>query len=390
MTEDYLHFIWKNKRIPKFDFQLKEHQILTIIDVGEYNEHESGPDFKFGAIQFEDIKFYGHIEMHVKSSDWYKHNHHLDRAYDNVILHVVYENDKEVIQNGFKIPVIELKEIIDDKHYGYYISKKLNKATFPCANELPNLDLFHFEYMKIKALEDKLQAKVKLIGSSEEVSLSEVLYQFMGLAFGTAINSIPFNSVLDKVPYKSLLKLNSSKRYQLVMSESGILQSSTSLLSVSQNHWNYKGTRPQNFPTVRVRQFAMLAAQFDFEINFIDNCSVELINSFRSKIEEVWTDNINGVKNLSTSFTNHLIINAIVPFIWYVGELKKDENFQSKAIDILTLIPPEKNRITRLWKQENIIIKNAFDSQSLIALHRFYCCHKKCLSCDVGKKILQK
>ncbi|MGY8926429.1 MAG: DUF2851 family protein, partial [Flavobacteriales bacterium] len=115
MTEDYLHFIWKNKRIPKFDFQLKEHQILTIIDVGEYNEHESGPDFKFGAIQFEGIKFYGHIEMHVKSSDWYKHNHHLDRAYDNVILHVVYENDKEVIQNGFKIPVIELKEIIDDK-----------------------------------------------------------------------------------------------------------------------------------------------------------------------------------------------------------------------------------------------------------------------------------
>ena len=390
MTEDYLHFIWKKKRIPKFNFRLNTGQNLTIINVGEHNEHESGPDFKYGATEIEGVRHHGHIEMHVKSSDWYKHNHHLDRSYDNVILHVVFENDKEVIQNGYKIPVIQLKEFIDDKHYKNYVSKKLNKTIFPCAKELPNMDSIHFEIMKIKALQNKLQAKVKLLNNSKEISLSEVLYQFMGLAFGTAINSTSFQSILEKVPYKSLLKLNSSKRYRLVLSESGILQSDTSIKANNSNHWNYKGTRPNNFPTVRVRQFAMLAAQFDFEIAFIDKCSDKLISSFRSKVKEVWIDNNNGVKNISDSFINHLIINAVVPFIWYVGEVKNDERIQEKALNILSLIPSENNRITRLWKHENISIENAFDSQSLIALHRYYCCHKKCLSCGVGRKILKE
>ena len=70
--------------------------------------------------------------MHVRSSDWYRHKHHLDDNYNNVILHVVYINDKQVIQNGVRLPTLELKNHIDERHFQKYMRKQLKENIFPC------------------------------------------------------------------------------------------------------------------------------------------------------------------------------------------------------------------------------------------------------------------
>ena len=125
MTEKYLHFIWKNKRIPPIDIQLFDQQLITVIDFGEYNKNNCGPDFTNGCIDIDGVKLHGHIEMHVMSSDWYKHKHQFDSNFNNVILHVVYENDIDIVQDGVKLQVLELKSHIDENHYKHYLKKQM-------------------------------------------------------------------------------------------------------------------------------------------------------------------------------------------------------------------------------------------------------------------------
>ena len=120
MNEKYLHFLWKMKRLPFPKLSLFDKKEFTILDFGTHNEFESGPDFQDASILYDDLKLFGSIELHINASDWYKHKHHLDKAYNNVILHVVFNNDKEVVQNGRIIPTIELKTHVDPKHYAKF------------------------------------------------------------------------------------------------------------------------------------------------------------------------------------------------------------------------------------------------------------------------------
>ncbi|MBL1278805.1 MAG: DUF2851 family protein [Fluviicola sp.] len=389
MTEKYLHFIWKNKRFPSIDVQLFDERKATILNVGEHNENNSGPDFKLGAIEIENVALHGHIELHVRSSDWYRHKHHEDENYNNVILHVVYINDKQIIQNGVKIPTLELKHYIDENHYRQFIRKQLRSTEFPCEHQINKIDPFFFNYMKIRALTDKLNEKVRTLKQMKVASKAEALYHLLGQAFGTSINKLPFSNLLQKVPYSVIEKIPAIKRYNLVLSESGIIQQQISSKYQQKNEWHYKGTRPKNFPSIRVRQFALLAEKFDFETSLQLLSVEELKLAFSKMLTDCWQDNLT-IEKLSKSFINHLLINAIAPFLWFSGELDNNSNYQEKAMDLLSILPPEKNNVIRKWNKIKVEASSAFDTQALLAMHRYYCCHKKCLSCNVGKKVLNR
>jgi hypothetical protein len=92
MKEKYLHFIWKNKRLPFHLMTTTAGKAIRVLNVGTYNT-ASGPDFFNGQIELDNVVYNGNIELHIKSSDWIAHKHQFDAAYDNVILHVVYEHD---------------------------------------------------------------------------------------------------------------------------------------------------------------------------------------------------------------------------------------------------------------------------------------------------------
>ena len=390
MKEDYLHFIWKNKRIPVNEMKLTDGRLLTIINVGTYNENLGGPDFNFGSIKLDGVQLYGQIEMHVKSSDWYRHMHHKDRSYDNVILHVVYENDLDVIQNGVTIPTLELKNRIEDEHYLKYVENKIKCQNFPCEHLLHAIDPVYLESMKLKALSDKLNAKNQILESAGIHDGVSSFYHLVGMAFGMSVNKEQFKTLVDKFPYSAIAKVPAYQRYNLLVSESGIIQSANRLGHLNKKDWNFKGTRPGNFPTIRVSQIAFLASRFDFNTTFKYLAPKEILITFKKMIQEIWQNNDSNVPNLSKGFMDHLIINAVVPFLWYYGERVADETLKDRAIELLGMLPPEKNNVTSKWIKIGVAPKNAFDSQGLLALHRYYCCRKKCLSCGVGNKLLNR
>ena len=372
-------------RFNSFQFTSQQNEKIQVLDFGMYNAFNAGPDFKHGAITIDGIEMHGQIEMHVKSSDWLKHKHHKDRQYNNVILHVVYENDIEIVQNGVKIPTIEIKNQIDHAHFAQYTKKQFNRLDFPCEHGLSEVDEFHMNAMKIDAITKKLDNKIDLLLELGLESEQEILYNLFGLSFSMSVNKNAFLHLMNNVPYSSMRNIANKKKAQLIMSESGLLQKDSNHV---QEFWHFKGTRPSSFPTIRVNQFALLVASLSFEFSFLHSDAKSIVYSFKQMVSEIDFSASNGKKNLTNKMIDLLIINALVPFVWYLGGVKEDEIFKEKAMDILELLPPESNSITNRWKKINIKPKNAFDSQSLLALYRYFCNQKKCLSCNVGQKVL--
>ena len=388
MTEDYLHLLWKSKRVPFHKISPINAKEIIVKNSGEHNESQKGPDFTFGSVNIDGIDFYGNIEIHVKSSDWYRHQHQSDNAYNNVILHVVYVYDKPVYQNGVLLPTIELKSHIDKEHFLKYQLGKLNKSEFPCENLLTQIDVVHLETMKISAFTKRMEAKSRIL---RDLNLpnDSVFYHLIASAFGSSINKKGFIELTQKIPFQQLKQISSKQQqFQLLLAESGLLQSSSKEKSTS--IWHFKGTRPGNFPDIRLKQFAQFVSKYDFDTSFIYFTPDKIQEEFYKMVDDFWKDDFKQSKKISRSFSNLILINAVVPFMWFIGCQQEDERLQGKSIELLERLSSEKNKYMNKWKKCGVTIKNAFDSQSLLSLYQYHCSRKKCLTCGVGIKLLEE
>lgn len=385
MHEDYLQRIWSQSRIPSPQLQLIDGTPLVVKHPGKHNTSHSGPDFKEACVQFDDLEFHGAIEIHVNGSDWYKHKHHEDEAYNNVVLHVVFNNDIQIIQNGFSLPTLELKDFIDLDHFRKSFSIDLTHSELPCKNSLDNVEPIFWASMKTKSLIQKLNEKVVHLNHPSE---QEVMYRLIASVFGMGINKNAFLELAESLPWESLKQLDPRKRKQLILATSGCAQGDFSKKITDEYQWHFKGTRPGNFPSVRIPQFAHFIAYVDLEklIQVVSsNEATANLNTYLKSMSESA-----GKPILSKTLKTHLIINGIAPFLYWVSERTKDERDLDKAMDLLQNLPAERNAIMREWQKNDISAKNAFDSQGLIALNRYYCSLKKCLSCEVGLKVLNR
>lgn len=385
MHEDYLQQIWSQSRIPSPKLKLTDGTPITVKHPGIHNTSHSGPDFKEACVEFDNLEFHGAIEIHVNGSDWYKHKHHEDEAYNNVVLHVVYNNDLPIVQNGFCIPTLELKHLIDTEHFKQSLTIHEWMGQLPCRHALDSIDPIFLASMKTKALIQKLSEKTHRYAN---VRAEEVMYRLIATSFGMGINKNAFLELAEKLPWLSLRQLTPAKRKQLILVTSGSTQGDFSLKMGDEHRWHFKGTRPGNFPSNRIPQFAAFVAQLDME-RF---CS-ELIN--KQSAESIMTfvcqaNTASGQPIISKSMLNSVLINAIVPFLNWLSENHRSEAYLETAIELLRKLPPEKNAILRSWSRNEVLARNAFDSQGLIALDRYYCSLKKCLSCEVGLKALNR
>jgi hypothetical protein len=392
MKEEYLHHLWKNKQIPFHQLKLVSGEDILIYDVGQYNKFESGPDFSNGKIKIGNVTWFGNIELHLKSSDWYHHNHQLDRAYDNVILHVVYTHDQNVFINNKAIPTIELKGLIPE------IEEVLNKHEFPCSTFLDELDPIYLESMKEKAIIKRLNRRLLNINKyGDESNPKQVLYSLLAQAFGCKINAQPFQELTNRIPIKLIIKEQCFNVKTLILNVSGIgerelldknwihLKSKYKLDTMSRHVWKHKGLRPKSFPEIRLLQFAEIVEKFDFDTSFVYLGSNELIKNIRSLL--ILSDK--SIK-ISSAMIDLIIINCFVPFIWWYGNVKMNENIQEKSLDLLQFLNAEENHILKKWKAIGVNCINSYDSQSLLEIYNEFCTVKKCLFCEVGNKIIYK
>lgn len=380
MTEDYLHFVWRTQRFFLSNLTTKEGEAVQIIKSGIHNVLNGGPDFNHAAVRMEQVEFYGPVEIHINSSDWYHHKHHLDDAYNNVILHVVFNHDRDVVQNGRKIPVLEIKNLIDWEHYRKFVMFGSNNHEIICRGMLEDTDPIFLKSMMCKALHEKIHHKIRTV-LDYVPEREEAMYFFLGSAFGGSQNSYPFLNLLKLVPSYRLRTLSPHKRYCLLLSESGVAEGIDQL----GERWHFRGSRPGNFPTKRIHQFAVFLCDEELKLLVKLGRAKEVIATFHELIISQSAE-----FRLSKTFRDHILINAVVPYLFYLAQVDHDEKFEDLGSEILSLLPAETNRITKKWNDAGVKLTSALDSQGVLALHRYYCSSKKCLSCEVGNSILQR
>jgi len=423
MNESFLHYIWQFQYFDKLDLVTSSGEKIEIFKVGNLNTN-AGPDFSNAKIRIGDLDWAGAVEIHTKSSAWEEHRHEVDKAYDNVILHVVWQDDKPVYRSDKTLmPTLELKGRVDEGLIKEY-KKLVNSPTgIPCEKSISKVDELTKISMLDKALMQRLETKamqVEELLKNCNKDWDEVTYQFFAKNFGFKVNNEPFEQLAKSVPYKIILKhidkplqveailfgqagfLDAEvgdEYYKLLQREYHILskkynQQSTKL---KKSQWRFLRLRPANFPTVRLAQLGALLQQKNLLSKILEIEDYKSISQlFSSSPSPYWQHHYQfnkkseqGVAGLGNFSVENLIINSVVPLLVAYGRTMDDHSFLEKATNLLLQIPGEKNAITRTWSDLGFASKTAFDSQGLIELHNNFCLRRNCLNCNIGAHLLK-
>ena len=397
--------------------------MLEIVSFGMHNTN-AGPDFFNGKIKIGQTLWAGNIELHINSSDWKKHKHSSDKSYDNVVLHVVFNNDLEILdKNGYAIPTLELKDLIDANLIDKYEDLIESKDWIPCANQINTIDDFTIQSWISRLAIERLERKSDEIRSTLEGNNNhweETFYQYLFKYFGVKINALPFELLARNTSLKIIEKHNellsieallygqagylndsiNDEYFDRLKKEYNFLKSKFKLTSLDKSLWKLLRLRPSNFPTIRIAQLAdLLSRETRLFSKVIEADSVKEIQQlFQVKASGYWSNHYqfgtevkeSRVKGVGINTINSIIINVIVPFTFVYGKSKQNEALIDKSLVLLENINAENNSIIKNWNELGLKSTNAMHSQSLLELMNSYCSQKKCLNCSIGNKLLQK
>ena len=423
--EAFLHLVWKYQYFDKNQLITTNRNPVLVKKIGFHNFHE-GPDFNESHIQLADLDHFGHVEIHLKSSDWNAHAHSSDRRYDSVILHVVWEHDMDIRRaDGTTIPTLELKGKVFLSVLRNYEKLIAGKPDILCGESLLEVaDIIKFSMLE-KALVERFIEKSELVTDilhHTKGDWEETTYRWLFYNFGFKANNQVMLKLAASLPYPVLKKHAGQPLIQeaLLLGQAGFLNATAEddysrflqreflfyqhkynlKPAIYPSEWTFMRVRPSNYPTVRLAQ---LSAILHPSPNLFSN----ILNSIRDlhtfgrqfdfQISSYWQYHYHLGKatarkqnrSLSTDMISLLAINFMVP-LWYAyGQFMDDINWQERCFDLLQEINAEKNHITDKFESHFWKAQNAFDSQGMIGLHNNYCTKKKCLECKIGQNLLR-
>ena len=421
MKEDFLHYLWKYKKFDVLNLKTINNEDITIINVGQYLEL-AGPDFFNAQLVIGDQKWAGNVEIHLKSSDWYVHHHEKDAGYENVILHVVWEHDTEIFRkNNTEIPVLELKKYVDAVTISNYQSLISPKSWIFCEKQIQKIDEFVFKNWQERLFFERLERKSKPIFELLEQTNQDweaVLFCFLAKNFGLNTNGEIFFKIAQTIPFSVIRKesFEVENLEALIFGTAGLLDSEKEDIYFQDLQFRYfyllhkyqiekrSGQtvqffkhRPDNFPTIRLSQFANL---YHIHQNLFSKvCNLNSLSSiyevFQIHVSEYWKNHYqfdkqspSKVKKLSKSFIDLIVINTIIP-LQFAFAKSQGKEIQDDLITLLNEIAAEKNSIIDKFNFFGIRSKSAFDTQSLLQLKTEYCNKSRCLNCAVGMELLK-
>jgi hypothetical protein len=421
MKERLLHFIWQFQHFNKNELFTESGEPLQVIKQGFYNTNQ-GPDFSEATIKINQLVLVGNIELHINASDWYKHHHGGDTNYSNIILHVVWNNDKPVLDSfGKQLPTLALQNRVAKVLLLRYEELMNAGPAILCKKFLPALTDIGWLSWKERLVAERLEEKSKKVLQLYKESnhhWEETFWWMLSANFGIKVNTLVFETIAKTMPINILAK-HKNQIHQL----EALLLGQANLLNgffvddypnmlkreyaFLQKKYDLKQTsiapaflrmRPAAFPTIRLSQLAML---IHTSSHLFSCCKqMEDINELKQKFDVVandyWHyhyrfDEITDYKpkNLGKQMVDNIIINTVIPVLFAYGLHTKDEQYKEKAIRWLAELGPEHNSITKSWNGSGIANANALDSQALIQLTNHYCKEKSCLQCVVGNKLLK-
>ena len=416
MREKLLQFIWQFQYFNKNELATTSGEPLQIIKQGNLNVNQ-GADFSDAEIKISSLVWAGNIEIHIKTSDWDLHQHSSDKNYGNIILHAVWQHDKEIKDsNGNSIPTLELQSRVPKLLIEKYEALMVAPYFIPCQNLIHSVNEITLISWKHRLLVERLEVKAATIFSylnKNKFNWEETFWWLLAKNFGVKVNSEAFGKIAQSLPVTLLAKhKNQIKQLEaLLFGQAGLLQKDFTddyAVMLKKEYLYYKAKynlqqpavglfflrmRPANFPSVRLAQLAMLIHKSLHLFSKI--IGEENINNVKDLLQVTANDywhyhyvfeEISAFKkkNLGTQMINNILINTIIPVLFSFGIYHKEEKYKDKAIQWLEEVDAEKNVITKGFEVLKFPNKNSFDSQAYLQLKNEYCNNRRCLQCALG------
>ena len=409
MPEILLHYIWEHCLWAGYEQHTTDGKSVEILAIGEHN-HDAGPDYSHARVIIDGREWVGNIEIHVCSSDWQRHRHHLDKAYDNIILHVVRTADKPVFNSrGELIPQCELRYPSDKDYLSqlFETARTMDSARqrIGCAEQLVHDPAMLTDGWRKALLHKRMECKKASIERLLEItkgSWEHALYISLARNFGFHTNSLPFEQLAINTPLSYLQKHRNSlfQLTALLLGQAGGLEPSKishadeetrqlakeyeflrtkfGLTPLDASLWKHSRLRPQNNPELRIRQFALLLYQSEALLSKILDTD---------DLKELYS--LFAVDKMGRASIEVILINTVIPYKYAYAIHRHDGSQAEKALQLMTHIKPEDNTIVRQWRILGQEVKNAADTQALLHLYQNYCQHHECINCEVGYQIFQ-
>ncbi len=419
MTERLLQYIWQFQYFNKNELQTTTGENVQVIHPGIHNIHQ-GPDFTDAKILIGNTTWAGNVELHLQTKQWHQHEHHTDKNYNNVILHVVYEDDES--DSLINIPVIELHQRISNILISRYLEWMERKSFIPCESAISQVKQLTWSAWIDRLLAERLTRKAETVFTFLKKSnhnWEDVFWWLLARNFGAHVNADAFEHMARSIPLKLLgkHKNNLLQLEALLFGQAGLLnesfQDDYSIMlqkeyAFLKNKYKLQPVyitplflrmRPGNFPTIRLAQLAMLVhhsshlfskireANHAEEIKEWLNVSANDYWHYHYRLDEPTTYK---PKNLGKAMINNIIINTMAPVIFAYGQYHQQEIYKEKALHWLESCSAESNSITSGYQQLGIKNATAAESQALIELKNEYCHYKRCLDCAVGNAIIRE
>ena len=424
MNEDFLSFVWRYQYFDAANLRTETGEDLQILRVGQPNT-DAGPDFAESRVLLDGMEWAGAVELHVRSSDWELHQHPGDAAYESVVLHVVWDDDRPVRRrDGTLVPTLALSTRVKPAVRQRYERLMESKTEIPCAPQFRDVPRLPKIAMLDRVLLERLDGKAARVTELWETNnrdWEETAYQWLAQYFGFRLNAPAFLRLAQNVPLKVLQKHRLSslqieallfgtsgllpedleedyvqdlqKEYQFLAAKYGLLSQKMEL-----TEWKFLRLRPAGFPTVRLAQFATLLqreAGLFASLTAIEDVE-NLRKMFRVSQSAYWKSHYqfgkksgSAVPDLGKDAADLLLINAAVPLLVAYARQRDHAAFLDRAVRWLEQLSAEKNHVTRAWAELGMRVGTAFDSQALIEWHTSYCSRKRCLECTVGAALVR-
>lgn len=420
--EVFLHYIWKTRNFSILDLYTTDGKVLKIENFGIHN-HVAGPDFLDAKVKCGGIQWAGHVEIHVRSSDWYRHHHHVDPAYDQVILHVVWEDDRPVTDMHLNpIPTLEMKDLVDPALLEIAGHLVCAKHRIPCSGMVDKLSPFLVNSWKEHQVVERLQMRTgNILSRVQKVNgdWEQVCFEYLSRSLGFSVNSEGMNTLAGDVTWRLIRKELHNKTHveAILFGRAGMLtqeiddtyymnlRSTYKYLALKYElskppsiKWNFKGARPSNFPTIRIAQLAAILHKQPSLLRSVTEAHnvSELEEMGKISLDPFWNKHyvlnktVKSAKiKLSTSSVQLILINYVIPVLYAYGHKHQDDVLKSRAIRFLFELRPEKNSIIREFNKMGVPANSAAESQALIHTYRNYCSQRKCLECKIGHAVVQ-
>ncbi|MGK6353251.1 DUF2851 family protein [Parapedobacter sp. DT-150] len=425
LPEDILHFIWKYRLYHGRDIRTVSGKALSVLDPGVHNP-DAGPDFLAARLRIEETDWAGNVEIHVRASDWDMHRHHLDRAYNNVILHVVYEYNKAIIREDGTLPeTLELQPLIPPQVLPRYRELMGDRYWIPCERLVHSVPSFQVSQWLSRLLIERFEQRVSTIFElldQQRGNWEETCYVWMARSFGLKVNGQAFEQLARSLPLALVAKHQHSPLSveALFFGQAGLLEEVTfgdeypQLLQREYRHlrqlhslqpmdaatWKFMRTRPNNFPTLRIAQFAALCLRsvrlFSAIIDAGDIGSIKPL--FEAlPVHSYWHhhyrfDALSSRHSgqLGKQSIDILLINTITGILFAYGKYVDKEVYIYRAIALLERLKAEDNAVLRRFSALGVRARQAAESQALLHMKVSYCDKKKCLDCGIGLQLIKR